>query len=201
MGNQLQDQAIEAALNKEWETAISLNQAYLAECPAHIPTLNRLAKAYKEIGCIEEAITTYQTVINLDRYNVIAKKNLDILIKNPPVNHKKHNSGKTITEFIKEPGKAKTFCLTRLGDPKIIANLTPGEIVYLIPKKHTFFLITETHEHVGALTDDTAFELKRQLLEGAQFEVIIKSASINGVVIFVKETMSSKPQPQSSFLS
>lgn len=192
MDQYLQDQAIHAALNQDWETAISLNLTYLKSHPGHIPTLNRLAKAYKENGCLKEAAATYQAVLDLDKYNVIAKKNLEVLIKTPPDQLKRKCAAKINPEFINEPGKAKTFYLTRLGDPRIIANLLPGQIVHLIPKKHTLCLATDSHEHIGALTDDIAFELKQYLVQGVQLEVVVRSATATGVIVFVRETNGSR---------
>jgi hypothetical protein len=91
------------------------------------------------------------------------------------------------TEFIKEPGKSKTFSLTRIGDPKVIMSLLPGQVVNLVPKKHTICLLTDENEHIGALTDDIAFELKQCLSEGIHFEAIIKSASTQNVTVLLRE--------------
>ncbi|OGV96374.1 hypothetical protein A2W24_04550 [Microgenomates group bacterium RBG_16_45_19] len=198
MGNHLQDQAIAAALNQNWAVAIALNQDCLQFHPTDIPTLNRLAKAYKEMGQIEAAIDTYKTVLSLDKYNVIAKKNIDILIKNPPATNKPPSQRKISTEFIKEPGKTKTYCLTRLGDPQIVANLLPGQVVHLVAKKHTFCLFTDAKEHIGALTDDIAFELKPYIVQGTQFEAVIKSATPSAVVIFVRQ-LPSPTNPETAY--
>lgn len=187
MLNHLQDQAIAAALKQDWDIAINLNLTYLNGSPNHIPTLNRLAKAYKEVGDIDQAIKTYENVLNLDKYNVIALKNLAILKKNPPHVGHRHPECRISTEFIKEPGKSKTFHLTRLGDPKIVSNLLPGEVVRIIPKKHTICLYTDQNEHIGALTDDVAFELKQCLQSGIIFEAVIKSVSNQKVVVFLRE--------------
>lgn len=187
MVNYLQDQAIAAALKQDWESAIAFNLHYLDDNPQHTPTLNRLAKAYKESGLISEAITTYQQVLGIDKYNSIAQKNLHTLQKNPPLQGKRHPDCHISTEFIKEPGKSKTFHLTRLGDPKIISNLMPGEMVQIIPKKHTIFLFTQQNEHIGALTDDIAFELRQCLTSGINFEAVIKSASAQTVIVFLRE--------------
>lgn len=187
MGNHIQDSAIEAALKQEWESAIILNLTFLSNHPTDIPALNRLAKAYKEAGKIPESIGTYNQVIAQDKYNVIAKKNLAVLIKNPPLSGKRQNNCQMNTEFIKEPGKSKTFPLTRLGDANVISNLLPGQIVYLTPKKHTIFVYTASNEHVGALTDDIAFQIKQCLSKGIHFEAVIKSASNQKVIVFLRE--------------
>ena len=187
MVKNLINQAVNAAINQDWQQAINVNLEILELFPDHIPTLNRLAKAYKEIGQIQRALDTYQQTLSIDRYNIIARKNLSQLeIKSD--NHIRSNK-KINADFIEEPGKTKTIPLTRLGDPALIRNLEPGQIVKLTLKKHNICVTTEDDQHIGALTDDIAYQLKDFLSAGNQYQAIVKCASNNKIHIFIRETL------------
>src|SRR6266436_10065646 len=69
------NQAIQTALEGQWELAINLNQEILQQNPADIETLNRLAFAYTALGKIQDAKKTYQRVLEIDVFNPIALKN------------------------------------------------------------------------------------------------------------------------------
>src|SRR4030042_4340589 len=69
-------EAISAALENNWEKAVEINQSLLKKYPRDPDTMNRLARAYHEIGNVGEAKNTYQKVLQLDPYNQIAEKNL-----------------------------------------------------------------------------------------------------------------------------
>ena len=62
-------QAIDASLVCDWDLAIDLNLQILDETPTDIPTLNRLAKCYAQIGDKKSAKDAYQKVLDLDKYN------------------------------------------------------------------------------------------------------------------------------------
>lgn len=182
----LSDHAIDAALRQEWATALRLNLEILTLDPNDIPCLNRLAKTYLQTGQPEKAVETYQQVLCLDRYNLIAQKNCERLQKGSskvfPCNDYTLD-----TNFVEEPGKTKTFRLVRLGDPHLLISLQPGQIVKIIPKNHTIFISTSEGQHIGALTDDAAFNLKRFLTAGNTYQATIKSLDDNDVSIFIRE--------------
>jgi tetratricopeptide (TPR) repeat protein len=186
------DQAIEAALQLNWPVAIERNLQILALEPSDIPTLNRLAKAYKETGCIDKAVTTYQRVICLDRYNLIAKKNLDYLSLQADIIPFPCGERKINTDFVEEPGKTKSFPLIRLGDPKLITSLQPGQVVNLAPKPHTISVSTDQGQHIGALTDDVAYSLKHFINAGNTYQATIKSCALHSITIFIRETSRAK---------
>src|SRR3989338_4300800 len=70
------ENAIQAALRGKWTEAVDLNAAILRENPNELEALNRLARAYAELGEIAKADSTYRKVLVLDKYNPIAIKNL-----------------------------------------------------------------------------------------------------------------------------
>ena len=72
----IKNQAIQTALQGNWNEAIVLNKSLVKENPEDIDALNRLALAYTIIGKLKEAKSAYQKVVNIDPLNSIALRNL-----------------------------------------------------------------------------------------------------------------------------
>ena len=179
------DQAITASLTQDWPKAIELNNGLLEENPADIATLNRLAKAYKEAGLIDQAIATYEKSLLIDRFNDIAKKNIQMLKSN---GHAYAPSKKVIdTNFLEVPGKTKTYSLLRVGDQHLIASLQPGEVVSIVPKEHNAVITSQSGQRVGVLPDDVSFTLKKRLQAGTRYQASIKSLNFPKVSVFIRE--------------
>lgn len=186
----LDDQAIRAALDGNWQQAVSLNKQILDTNPQSIPALNRLAKACSQLGKNDEAIAAYEQVLCLDKFNSIAQKNCTLLKKSPCVID---CSTKTMTtDFVEEPGKTKTTKLVRLGDSKLLLNLQPGQLVNLVVKNHWIAVTTQDNLYVGALADNVSFRLKQLMIGGNCFLAVIRTASPSQVTVFLRETLRAK---------
>src|SRR3989304_5610020 len=72
----LKKQAIQTALNGDWQNAILFNKDLIKENPQDIDALNRLALAYAITGKINLAKTIYLKVVKIDPLNSIALRNL-----------------------------------------------------------------------------------------------------------------------------
>ncbi len=182
----LEDQAIKAALDGNWTVAIELNQTILEENPNSIPALNRLAKAYTQLGENDKAIAAYEQVLCLDKFNSIAQKKCALLKTGPcaPTGCTKI----VTTDFIEEPGKTKTTQLVRLGDNKVIANLQPGQLVNLVVKNHWIAVTSQDNTYIGSLADNVSFKLKQLMAGGNQFQAVIRTADAKEVTVFLRET-------------
>ncbi len=181
----LLDQAIKASLTQDWLKAIEINNLLLENHPQDIATLNRLAKAYKEAGQIDQAIAIYEKSLQIDRFNDIARKNIQILKSN---GHVFSPTKKIIdTNFLEIPGKTKTYSLLRVGDSHLISTLQPGEVVCIVPKQHSALITTQSGQKVGVLPDDVSFTLKRRLENGTHFQASIKSLNYPKVSVFIRE--------------
>ena len=77
--NNLSQQAIEAAIKGNWQYAVDINSKILDKSPENTETLNRLGKAYMELGLIVKSIKTFQTCLQISPNNTIAIKNLQRL--------------------------------------------------------------------------------------------------------------------------
>jgi tetratricopeptide (TPR) repeat protein len=186
---QQEEAAINAALSGNWEQAITLNQAILKDHPQHIPTLNRLAKAYSQMGKTDHAIKTYEQVLTLDRCNPIAAKQCQSLKKAPCT---PHTTNTILTDFIEEPGKTKTTHLVRLGDEKIRSGVQCGQLVKLVVKNHWIAVTTETDVFLGNIADNISFKLKHLMADGNTYEAFVQSSSSKHLSIFIRETFRSE---------
>src|SRR5579859_726062 len=72
----LVEQAIALAMQNRWADAAKVNQSILDAYPDDTDALNRLGRAYTELGRYREARESYQKTVQRDPSNNIARKNL-----------------------------------------------------------------------------------------------------------------------------
>jgi len=197
----LKNQAIQTALQGNWQEAIGMNKSLITENPEDIDALNRLALAYAITGKLKEAKSTYQKVILIDPLNPIALRNLKKLkdkkfsltakTSNPCINN----------EFLEEPGKTKVVELVNIAQPKIVESLRTGQSLELSVKRLKIFALEET-QYVGVLPDDISRRLIKFMKNGCKYEAYVKSSTQHKVAIFIKEIKkSTRYKDQPSFTS
>ncbi len=189
----LNEKAIKAALVSDWEEAIKLNLEILKIDKESIEALCRLARAYLEKGELKSAKKTYQKVLKLDRFNPIAKRNLEKIKENvsvPLINKQK----KQITNglFLEEPGKTITVKLVRLASPKILLCQNVADEVNLNLKKRFIMVSDDKKNYLGRLPDDLSRRLIQLISLGNRYISVIKSVGKNNLEIFIKEVKRSK---------
>jgi tetratricopeptide (TPR) repeat protein len=189
----LVQRAINAALNSEWQTAIEINEKILQTFPEDLDSLNRLARAYLEIGDINKSKKLYKDVLVIDPYNVIAQKNLKRfqLIKGTTASERTHKvvkiNGTVLTTFIEEPGKTKVVQLIRPASPQVLFNLHCGEPVRMVTKQRGVQVLTDEDVYVGRLPDDLAHHLNYLMTNGNKYESYVKQIQQNDVFVFIRE--------------
>jgi hypothetical protein len=187
--------AIQASLNCNWKEAVKLNLQILKENSADVEALNRLAKAYLQLGEKTKAEITYKKVLKIDKFNSISLKGL-ASIKSFKVGPSTFSQPKILSSaFLEEPGTTKTVSLTRLSDSKTLAKFQPGDEVKLVAHEHCVSIVSLIDsEYLGRLPDDIASKLRSFLKAGNTYQVWLKSIDILGkpqakqsVKIFIKE--------------
>lgn len=194
--SELHQQAICAALSAKWLEAISLNEQILKTEPKNVDTLNRLARAYFELGQMKKAKEASEEALRIDPYNQIAfkflkrieacrKKNINQAInKSNLLNH----SSQLLTDlFIEEPGKSKQVILLKVAEPQKLSRLSAGEPVNLIAKNRAIAVTDQCGEYLGVLPDDLSHRLLRLIKGGNKYQALIKNAKPNGLSILIKE--------------
>jgi len=182
----LAQRAVNFALQRKWEEAVKANQEILKETPEDTEALNRLARAYSEIGNILKARQTAQKVLKIDPVNSIALKCIERWRSTTKVKRDTNNKI-SIDAFLEEPGKTKLVSLFHTGDRDVFANLDPGEEVKLMPFAHSVSVITYDGRYIGRLPDDLASRLKNLLKTGNKYQTLIKSAEPKNVTVFIRE--------------
>lgn len=187
----LAQRAVEEALKGNWKEAAQLNEEILEEETKNKEALNRLARAYLELGKIPKSQATYKKVLKLDPYNSIALKAIERL-KNLKSSPKKSNGVSSLpiaaNLFIEEPGKTKAVTLIHLGALQVISNLDAGQSVLLEPHGHRVSVMTEHSEFVGRLPDDIGHRITKLTQAGNKYVSYIRSVAPDCVRIFIKET-------------
>ena len=194
-------QAIMAAASLNWKEAAKINQKILKVSKNSPETLNRLAKACNSLGKNQEAQRFYKKALSLDPYNIIAKKNLEKIVKvngNGDSKAKGGNGHSTkaavnlSTLFLFEPGKTKVINLLNLAPPQILATISCGDEVLLTPKKHSVAVNGNDGTYLGALPDDLAHKLISYIEGGNKYEAYVKCATTQMLSIFIKEVYKSE---------
>ena len=70
------EDAIQAALEQNWKTAIRLNTELIKNDKTNTDAWNRLGYAFLKDGQIKKAKETFEKVTEIDPYNQIAIKNI-----------------------------------------------------------------------------------------------------------------------------
>lgn len=187
--DELAQRAVRAALRGDWKEAKTLNEALLKLEEDKADTLCRLARAYLELGKQTKALSTYKKVLSVDPYNLIAQKAVDRLeklkdSKNHTNNHNSHTASPTA--FLEEPGKTKTATLIHMGSSEVVATLSVGQEVKLVPGVHRVSVETPDGDFIGRLPDDLSRRIISLSKAGTQYETIIRSTSPQ-VRVFIRE--------------
>ncbi|MDP3941868.1 MAG: hypothetical protein Q8Q49_06195 [bacterium] len=185
----IKSQAIQTALQGDWQKAIDLNQQILKDEPDDIDTLNRLGFAYTSLGNLKHAKSAYQKVLGLDSQNPIALKNLKRLSL---VDVKNLSSGQVFIPmnniFIEEPGKTKVVDLINVADQKVLGKLLCGEFLLLQVKRMKIFVLDNEKRYIGMLPDDLSKRLIKFFNGGNKYEAYVKTVNSHKVAVFMKET-------------
>jgi len=185
------EHAIQAALNGKWDEAVELNLVILKDDQGDLDALNRLARAYTELGEIELANKTYKQVLAIDKYNPIATKNLKRLkAKRPKEGESRATQAPPIyANFLEEPGKTKTTQLVRLADAEILADLKIGQPLILDAKRRVIAVKTPEDVYIGSLPDDLSYRLRKFLNGGNKYDLFVKGLEGSSVQVFIRETL------------
>lgn len=201
--------AITAALANNWGEALSLNQQIIDTDPKNVDALNRLARAYFELGNLNDSRKYYELSLENDPYNQIAfkfLKKIDTFNKKStfPPSHKTLDAipPELITDlFIEEPGKTRLVNLLKVAEPQKLSVLSSGEMVNLVKKNRIIVATDQNGEYLGVIPDDLSMRLIKLMQGGNKYRALIKSTKTNGLTILIREVhRSSRFRNQPSFL-
>lgn len=202
---ELNQSAINEAINCNWEKAIELNLEIIKDEPENVQAKNRLAKAYCETGQFKSAKSVYEDVLKIDPYNGIATKNLKkvaaIKADSSIVSDGSHKQKLSAAVFLHEPGVTKMVNLIKVAEPARLLTLSAGSVVNMVPRLKSISIVDEYKHYLGVLPDDTAFTLLKLMKGGNEYEVIVKSVKQNAITVLIRETLRAKKfKNQPSFI-
>lgn len=186
MNIDLAQKAISLALSGKWEDAIDINKQILQDDSENIDALNRLARAYAEVGKISKAKSTAHKVLKLDSINSIAEKALKKWesLSDGEVSKSGQSSSQ---DFLEEPGKTKIVGLMHLCNPDIIAKLDAADVVQIDSHAHRVTITTLDGTYIGKLPDDLSSHLRKLITLGNEYSALIKSISPTAVKVLIRE--------------
>lgn len=200
----LSEQAIDAALDSDWELALKLNKQIIKVDPQNVDALNRQSKAYMELNKANMAKKSYQEVLKIDPYNPIALKNLKIIKSFKPNGINQLPCTKirlSPSLFLQEPGKTKMVSLLKVAEPQKLSQAFCGMRVEMAIKNRKITVVDTNGNYLGVLPDDVSHHLLRLFKGGNKYELFIKSIRVNSLSVIIKEIFRSKRfKNQPSFL-
>ena len=188
---ELSRDAISLALRGEWERAAQVNQAVLELFETDVDAMNRLGKAYMELGQYAEARKVLDRVGSIAPYNTIAKKNLArvVQLENTPAPIKKNRkAGSGPQFFIEESGKSGTTILRKPATGQVVARIAPSDTANLVVEQDTINVYTRDDEYLGQIEPKLGRRLTRLMCGGNKYEAAIIGVNSQGISIIVRET-------------
>ncbi|HLX39720.1 MAG TPA: tetratricopeptide repeat protein [Ktedonobacteraceae bacterium] len=183
------DLAIQQALSSQWENAVVTNRNILNIYPTDHEALNRLGKAYSELGHYTEARQAYTQTLKYSPGNTIAKKNLDRLALLQEESTKTHIGAERIDPrlFIEETGKTGTTELINIAHASVLAKVGVGDKVQLSVVGHTIQVKNALGEEIGRIEPRLANRLISFIEGGNRYAAAILAMEQGQVRLIIRE--------------
>jgi tetratricopeptide (TPR) repeat protein len=182
-------QAITLAMEGRWKEAVEANKGILENFPDDVDTLNRLGRAYIELGEYAEARAAYQRAREIDPYNSIADKNMRRLANLEGETGAKEESGRLVEPryFIEETGKAGVVRLFNLAPKDILSRVVAGDRVSLEVDGGNLMVKTEEGQILGWVEPKHGQRLAKLMSGGNEYLATVTSSSENGITVMIRE--------------
>lgn len=172
------DLAVKQAQEGLWEEAVATNKNILSLFPTEPDALNRLGKAYTELGSYADARHSYTQTLKVQPGNSIARKNLDrlALLESQAVPVAVHGSaaGRAKSDmFIEETGKTGITDLINLASPAVLTTVSVGDKVQLQVKGHTLFIQGATGDIIGQVEPRLSNRLINFMKHGNRYAAVV----------------------------
>ena len=187
---QLAEQAIALAAAGKWAEAADTNRRLL-EMGADAESENRLAKSLWEQGELGEAREHYQAALALDPTNRIAERNIDrlktlLVAAGERTVPAQEGSKASVRIFVEETGKTGFAHLIELPDPRMLAQVNPGDAVELTPEGNRL-IATSSGVRIGVVEPRVAARLLKLFADGNKYAAGVTSLGAVDVRIIIRE--------------
>ena len=181
-------EAIGLTLEGNWERATEVNQEILQLYPDDVEALNRLGKAFLELGRYSEAREAFESAAGLAPYNTISKKNLERLAhlqETVP----RPSQARVVTPrlFIEESGKSAITVLQEPGPRQALAKVAAGDFVNLGCRDRSLAVLTNHGEYLGQVEAKLGVRLMRLIKGGNRYDAAIISVHRQEISLIIWE--------------
>jgi tetratricopeptide (TPR) repeat protein len=190
------ERAVEHATQNRWQEAVDDN-LQLLELGREPDTLNRLGKAYLELGDHDKALEYYQETLQINPANVVARKNvarLEQLQKLEVIQPEKRTYA-DLSLFIVESGKTALTTLVNLA-PDALAHVVIGEEVQIEYDDKNVWLVDGEGHTIGYLEPQLAQRLSQMIEGGNRYTVVVANLDARMVKVLIRETYRAPGQRQ-----
>lgn len=190
---QIESQAVDAAIAQNWQIAFDLNKKIIKAEPKNIQANLRLGFAATKIAKYTDAEQAYKIVLKQQPQNQIALENLEKIELQKK--SKTTNTSNIVLDpkiFVEHPGKTKCVTLNQLGQKVMLASLSVGEEVFLSIRKRHVEVRNTQGEYIGIMPDDIGLRLTHFIEHESAYSVFVQEASLNKVIVFVRELKKGK---------
>ncbi len=158
--------AVALALEGKWEEAAAVNRELLELFPEDVETLNRLGKAYLEMGRYSMARGAFGAALAVAPHNSIAKKNLHRLESLPYDTEDEASPAPSPARvlpnlFIEDSGKSGVTVLHKPAPASALAKVAPGDSVDLQADERRLAVYTPQGQLLGEVEPKLANRLLR----------------------------------------
>jgi Tetratricopeptide repeat len=183
------DEAIELALANRWVEAVQVNRGIMDRFGPDEDTLNRLGKAYTELGQRDEAVEAYKSTLKLNPVNPIAVKNLSKLQAQRGSQPAPTSKARVdVDAFIEETGKTSLTALHVHTEADPCSKVAGGDPVKLIVAGDTMNVETARGIYLGHLEHALGRRLIKFLEGGNRYSGAVATCDGGAVRIIVRET-------------
>ena len=189
-------EAVNFAVNGEWERATEVNKSILELFPSDVEAMNRLAKALIELGSYLDARAVSNQVIEVAPYNNIAKKNMariDQLTANPGAANggasRQANKADNMPQtFIEESGKSAITVIRNTRGDKAPVHVSPSNPVMLERERNSVTVTTLDGVLLGQVEPKMGNRLARLIDGGNKYSAAVLTVNEDGISIMIRET-------------
>jgi len=183
------DEAIELALANRWAEAVQVNRGIMDRFGPDEETLNRLGKAYTELGQLNDATEAYKGTLKMNPVNPIAVKNLGKLQSMRGGQLVPTSKAKVdVDAFIEETGKTSLTALHVHGEGDPCSKVAGGDPVKLIVAGDTMNVETARGVYLGHLDHALGRRLIKFLEGGNRYSGAVATCDGGAVKSIVRET-------------
>ena len=172
---QLYQDALDASLANTWDDAIALNQEYLDRFPRDAEALNRIGRAYIELGKLGAARESYLEALKADPANMIARRNLQRL-------ETIHKSDDT-----EETGKTWIDDLAHPVEVDILAQVAPGDELDLVVDGERVYVKTLEGVELGQVDQAIGSRMAKLQAIGHEFVAYALGQTMGSLRFIIRE--------------